>query len=247
MQNSSLTLATASKAVLITVFDNYLHDTNLETGWGFSCVVKIENKNILFDTGADGSILLNNMGKLGLDPKDMDLVVLSHIHGDHVGGLGEFLEKNVDVTVYFPASFPERFKEALEKFGAKYVDVSSPVKISDCTASTGEMGGMIKEQSLIVKTQKGITVITGCAHPGIVEIAERAKKLTGDKIHLVIGGFHLGGADDSSLLDIIKSLRELGVEKVAPCHCSGERARRLFERQYKSDYISNGVGKIIEI
>jgi 7,8-dihydropterin-6-yl-methyl-4-(beta-D-ribofuranosyl)aminobenzene 5'-phosphate synthase len=64
---------------------------------------------------------------------------------------------------------------------------------------------------------------------------------------LVIGGFHLGGAGDSKLRDIIKSFRELGVKKAAPCHCSGDRTRELFKEEYGEDFIANGVGMIIEI
>ncbi|MCK4428210.1 MAG: MBL fold metallo-hydrolase, partial [candidate division Zixibacteria bacterium] len=96
-------------------------------------------------------------------------------------------------------------------------------------------------------TEKGLVVITGCAHPGIVEILREAKKITNEDIYLVLGGFHLGGVGDSKLRDIIKSFRELGVKKAAPCHCSGDRTRELFKEEYGDDFIANGVGKIIEI
>ncbi len=83
----------AKNVTLITIYDNYQYNPKLKTGWGFSCLVKVNGKNILFDTGGNDSILLGNMEKMNIDPNQIDIVVLSHIHGDHTGGLTEFLEK----------------------------------------------------------------------------------------------------------------------------------------------------------
>jgi 7,8-dihydropterin-6-yl-methyl-4-(beta-D-ribofuranosyl)aminobenzene 5'-phosphate synthase len=236
-----------AKVSLITIYDNYQHDPQLKTGWGFSCLVKVGDKNILFDTGADGPTLLNNMEKLGIDPKAISAIVLSHIHGDHTGGLDGILEINSNFDVYLLKSFPDEFKNKVKSYKANVIEVSNPAKISENISTTGELGTSIKEQALIVKTQKGLVVITGCAHPGIVEMSRQAKKITGEEIYLVIGGFHLSGASDSKLRDITKGFRELGVKKAAPCHCSGDKTRELFKEEYGEDFIANGVGKIIEI
>lgn len=236
-----------AKVTLITLYDNYQHDPDLKTGWGFSCLVKAGGNNILFDTGADSPTLLDNMKKLEIDPKDINMIVLSHIHGDHTGGLLGILEMNSELTLYLPKSFPNDFKKGVESYKAKVVEVGDPTQISESVSTTGELGTWIKEQSLIVKTSKGLVVITGCAHPGIVDILREVKNITGEDIYLVLGGFHLSGAGDSELNKIVNSFRELGVKKVAPCHCSGDRTRELFKKEYKEDFISNGVGKIIEI
>lgn len=232
---------------LIVIYDNYLYDENLKTGWGFSCLVEISGKSVLFDTGADSPTLLSNMEKLGIDPKEINTIVLSHIHDDHVGGLSGFLEKHNRVTAYSPSSFPISFKEKIKSTGANFVDVSESIKIIDGIYSTGELGTWLKEQSLIVETKKGLIIITGCAHPGIVEIIKKTKELFNENIYLVLGGFHLGGTSDSQLRGIIKDFRGLGVQKAAPCHCSGDRCRELFQEEYGSDFIEVGVGKIIEI
>ncbi len=239
--------ASQTKVVLTTIYDNYEHEPELKTGWGFSCLVEVGDKNILFDTGGESSTLLYNMQKLGIDPKTINTIVLSHIHGDHTGGLLGILEINADVDVYLLKSFPSEFKDKVESYKANVVEVAGPVKIYENVSTTGELGTWIKEQALIVKTEKGLVVITGCAHPGIVEMLRQAKKMTNQKIYLVLGGFHLGGVADSKLRDIIRSFRELGVKKAAPCHCSGDRTRELFKEEYKEDFISNGVGKVIEI
>jgi 7,8-dihydropterin-6-yl-methyl-4-(beta-D-ribofuranosyl)aminobenzene 5'-phosphate synthase len=227
------------------IYDNYEYDNKLSTGWCFSCLIR--DKNILFDTGCDSSILLDNMKNLGISPKEIDSIVLSHIHGDHTGGLTGVLEINPNVTVYVPQSFPVSFKDEIKSYGSNVMDISDPTKICNGVYSTGEMGTWIKEQALMLRTEKGLVIITGCAHPGVVDMIKRAKEVTKESIYLVIGGFHLGGASDADLMQIINAFRELGVKKVGPCHCSGNRCRELFEEEYGDDFVEVGVGKIIEV
>ncbi len=233
---------------IIIVYDNYQVNPNLTTRWGFGSIISTPTKNILFDTGGNSSILLSNMEKMKIDPKDINILVISHIHGDHVGGLNGFLERNGDVKVYIPSSFPNSIRKKIKSYEAEYQDVRGSMPISDNVYTTGEMGTWIKEQSLILNTEKGLVVITGCAHPGVVNIAKNAKQILPDKnIYLVMGGFHLSGASDSELRSIIKGFRDIGVQKVAPSHCSGDRCRELFKEEYKQDYIESGVGKIIPL
>lgn len=234
---------------ITTIFDNYLafKNSHLRTGWGFGCLIKTKKNNILFDTGADGQTLLDNLKEIKINPKNIDIIVLSHIHGDHVGGLSGFLDKNSDVTVYLPASFPISFKNEIVSAGAEIIEIDKTLEIVKNIYSTGELGTFIKEQSLIINTERGLIIITGCAHPGIVNIIKKAKKLTGKDVYFVIGGFHLSGSSDSELREIINSFKKLNVKKVAPCHCSGDRCKELFREEYKNNFIANGVGKIIEI
>jgi 7,8-dihydropterin-6-yl-methyl-4-(beta-D-ribofuranosyl)aminobenzene 5'-phosphate synthase len=229
------------------VYDNNPCLEGLETAWGFSCVVRGLEKTVLFDTGGDGARLLRNMERLGIDPGEVDIVVLSHIHGDHTGGLHAFLEKNPNVTVYVPESFPERFKKEAEGYGAVVLDVKKPVNIFENVYSTGEMGDGIKEQALVVGTDRGLVVITGCAHPGIVEIIETAKSMLNDDVLLAIGGYHLGGKSREALRGIVSDFRRLGVRYVGPCHCTGGTAMQLFEEEYKDNFIRVGVGKVISV
>jgi 7,8-dihydropterin-6-yl-methyl-4-(beta-D-ribofuranosyl)aminobenzene 5'-phosphate synthase len=239
-------LQEAEKVTLTTVYDNYQHNPELRTGWGFACWIEIGNETILFDTGGDSETLLYNMERSGKDPKAIGKIVLSHIHGDHTGGLEGVLEKNPNVTVYLPKSFPQGFKNDV-KATSNLIEVGGPAKMSESVMTTGELGFAIKEQSLVISTEKGLVVITGCAHPGIVNILKEVKKLADEEIYLVLGGFHLGGTSDTELKNIIRSFRELGVKKAAPCHCSGDRTRELFRKEYEDDYTENGVGKVIEI
>jgi 7,8-dihydropterin-6-yl-methyl-4-(beta-D-ribofuranosyl)aminobenzene 5'-phosphate synthase len=238
---------------IITLYDNYQFNPQLKTDWGFSCLIRQGSKgegglSILFDTGADSGTLISNAEKMSLDSKEIDIIVLSHIHGDHTGGLEGILKIHSNPSVYLPQSFPQNFKDRVKSYGAEIIEVKEPGKISDNVYSTGELGTYLKEQSLIVDSHRGLIIITGCAHPGIVNIIKAAKEIFPEKnIYLVLGGFHLAGTPDAELSKIIQDFRKLGVEKVAPCHCSGDRTRELFKKEYQDNFIENGVGRKIEI
>jgi 7,8-dihydropterin-6-yl-methyl-4-(beta-D-ribofuranosyl)aminobenzene 5'-phosphate synthase len=232
---------------IIVVYDNNPYKAGLTTSWGFACVIKGAEKTILFDTGGSSAVLLGNMQQLGIDPKEIDIVVLSHIHGDHVGGLEGFLKENTSATIYLPASFPLELKEFLSRARVKMVEVNDPVMICSGVYSTGELGTWIKEQVLMISTKTGIIVITGCAHPGIVNILKVAKDLLEDRIQLAMGGFHLEAESKSKLEEIISDFKRLGVERVGPCHCSGDTVRRMFKQAYGNGYLDVGVGRLIEL
>ncbi len=226
---------------IVIVFDNKTLKPDLVPGWGFACVVRFGGKTILFDTGADGVILLDNMKKLNIDPQAIEAVVLSHAHGDHANGLGDFLRLISKVTVYLPQSFPQSYKENVMHSGTVVKEIHRAEELFNGVFTTGEMKGIIEEQALAFKTSEGTVVITGCAHPGIVEIVKMAKEITADSIHLVLGGFHFPKPA------VVSSFRKLGVQKAAPCHCSGDEALDFFLEAYGDAYIEIGVGKEIAI
>jgi 7,8-dihydropterin-6-yl-methyl-4-(beta-D-ribofuranosyl)aminobenzene 5'-phosphate synthase len=212
--------ATAVKQISITVvYDNNPYREGLTTSWGFSCLIRGTEKTILFDTGGNGFVLLENM---------------------------KFLEANNRVTVFLPASFPERFKISLKSRGIEIAEVQHPTKICEAVFSTGLMGTGLKEQSLMLHTDRGLILITGCAHPGIVNIIEAAKNLIRDDVLLVMGGFHLAGMQRPDLEKIITRFKQSGIKHVGPCHCSGDLARAMFKEAYQKNYIDVGVGRVLE-
>jgi len=237
------TVGTNELAIKV-IYDNNPYIQELGTAWGLSTLIVGTEKNILFDTGGDDSLLLSNMKKLAVEPDSIDAVVLSHIHGDHTGGLNTILEIKPQITVYLPESFPKKMKENIQKFGTN-VEVKQPIKICENVYSTGQLGKWIKEQSLIIRTKAGLIVIIGCAHPGIVKIVAAAKDLMKDNVLLVMGGFHLEWATKAKIEKTISAFKQLGVQYVAPCHCTGEKARSLFEKQFGKNYINIGAGKTI--
>jgi len=227
------------------VYDNHSLEENIEKDWGFSCFIEGLEKTILFDTGKNGSILLSNMGKLGIHPEEIDLVFLSHAHQDHTGGLDILLTKNSKMEVWLPEFFPSSFKETIKAEGAAVVEVNNFKKICEGAYTTGVIPGWIKEQSLILDTDKGLILVTGCAHPRIVKIIFKAKELLGKSIHMVFGGFHLAGFLEAEIEEIAARFRALDVKKVGPCHCSGDICNLIFAKEYQDDFIKIGAGKKI--
>jgi 7,8-dihydropterin-6-yl-methyl-4-(beta-D-ribofuranosyl)aminobenzene 5'-phosphate synthase len=227
----------------ITVYDNETLDPNLASAWGFACLV---GDDLLFDTGGDAGRLLSNMERMGIDPAGIGTVILSHAHGDHTGGLSGLLNTGVRPTVYVPRSFPQRFKADVRSL-TTLVEVAGPVEIRPGIHTTGEVGRDIAEQALAVETVEGLVVVTGCAHPGVVEMVRQAKESAGGEVGLVIGGFHLGSASRRQVERIIADFRDLGVRKVAPCHCTGARAMRMFAEEYEGDFVKVGAGRVITV
>ncbi|KPL03252.1 MAG: hypothetical protein AMJ90_03455 [candidate division Zixibacteria bacterium SM23_73_2] len=230
---------------ITTIFDNYSHDKNLRTGWGFSCLVEVGEKKILFDTGADGKVLLDNMKKMDLNPGIIDSVFLSHDHWDHTGGLPVFLDKNERAKVYFLKSFSEDLKSDIKNRENELLELEKFGMIDERVYTTGEIEHTVPEQAMVIDTSKGLIVITGCAHPGVVEITEKVKENLPKEIFLVLGGFHLLDKKNPQIDSVISALEDLGVQKVAPCHCSGVGALELFKKRYGENFIENGVGKVI--
>ncbi len=94
--------------------------------------------------------------------------------------------------------------------------------------STGQLGTTIHEQALVLETANGLAVITGCAHPGVVNMIRRAKQVANKDVYLLMGGFHMGGFSATQINKVIADFQQLSVQKAAPCHCSGDQTRRLF-------------------
>lgn len=189
--------------------------------WGFSALIETGKETLLFDTGWDGTLLLRHMEKIGVDPACVSKLVLSHQHWDHIGGLPEILCANPGIAVYVPVSFSENLKREINK-RASLIEVKEAIEISDSIWSTGELGDKTKEQSLVLSTEKGSYVLTGCAHPGIDAIMDAA--LCHGKIKGILGGLH-----DS---DMFERLEEM--ELIAAGHCTShkEKIRELFPTKF---------------
>jgi len=239
---------TTEKVLTFTIlYDNYVHKEGTKADWGFACLIEGLEKTILLDTGTQSDILFYNIQQLDVDIQKIDKIFITHIHGDHTGGLLPLLDKMSSVDVYIPDSFPDNYIHSIQRKGAKVIEVKKPVKICNNAFSTGEMGDTIKEQSLIINTKPGVVLITGCSHPGIVQILQRVKKLYDKPILLVFGGFHLMRKSEAELINIIQDFQRLGVQQCGATHCTGDKAIDYFKNAFAENYITMGTGKVIQI
>jgi 7,8-dihydropterin-6-yl-methyl-4-(beta-D-ribofuranosyl)aminobenzene 5'-phosphate synthase len=242
--------ATVAVPVTVTVtdvYDNRVIQAGLRGDWGFACLIQGFGQTILFDTGADAQILLANLRALGLEETRIDLVVLSHEHSDHTGGLAEVARLNPGLTVYCPASFAGGLTGVVQAAGGQVIPVHSPM--SPCPGATVTaplIGDSIAELGLLLQTSRGPVFVTGCAHPGITSMVQEATSLAGRPLFTVLGGFHLLRASAGRVHSVIGELQALGVQACGPAHCTGEEAIALFQEAYGSGFIPMGVGAILE-
>jgi 7,8-dihydropterin-6-yl-methyl-4-(beta-D-ribofuranosyl)aminobenzene 5'-phosphate synthase len=228
------------------IYDNIPDDPRLKTDWGFSAYIQYHNQVVLFDTGANGQFLFQNMQILAIDPASVQAVVLSHIHNDHTGGLEAFLSVAAHPPVYLLAAFGDPFIKQTQ-WMAEVVDAMPGQEITEDILTTGEVPGNFPEQALVIRTPRGLIVLTGCAHPGIVRMVEKAIKLTGEPVYMVLGGFHLLEANDIEIETILADLKRLGVQVVAPSHCTGEHAITMFVSEYGVNFLPSGAGNVISL
>jgi 7,8-dihydropterin-6-yl-methyl-4-(beta-D-ribofuranosyl)aminobenzene 5'-phosphate synthase len=205
------------------LYDNTAFQSGLKSDWGFSCHVEAQNRSILFDTGTNGSLLIDHMNKLGIDPLCIEDVFISHPHFDHVGGLSTLLNRNNNVTVYVPASF-KGIKSARQ-----VINVEEPNELNENIYTTGELEGI--EQSMAVKTEKGLVLIVGCAHPEMKNILQTISRF--GKVHAIIGGLH--GFREFELLQ--------DIELICPTHCT--RHKGEIRSLFPGKYIEGGAGRIL--
>ena len=205
------------------LYDNTATSTRLKPDWGFSCLIETGNRNILFDTGGNGKILIDNMDALGVDPSTIDDIFISHQHFDHIGGLSAVLNLNERAVLHIPPSLR----------GIKYpngiIKYDKPVEIYPGIFTTGELGNI--EQSMFIDTEKGSVVIIGCCHPGLGKILGTFPEI---KISLIVGGLH--GSEEYDAMN--------KAENICPTHCTkniDEIKKRLPDK-----YIQGGAGTVIE-
>jgi len=206
------------------VYDNTTAREDLLPDWGFACLVAFAGRTILFDTGANGRLLLANLARLGFDPAAIDEIFISHAHFDHTGGLAS-LAAIRDYPLWLPGSLTAPAwpgpVQALHHAQAIHPDLFS----------TGELMGV--EQSLVVRLGADVAVIAGCSHPGVGLILDSAARF--GRPTALIGGLH--GFRDLHRLE--------GLQLVCPAHCTQYQAE--IQAAFPSKYVEAGAGRVIAL
>ncbi|HEC88343.1 MAG TPA: MBL fold metallo-hydrolase [Thermoplasmata archaeon] len=285
----------AKKAKIYTLLEDYAgYNTSFYAQHGISFLIEIElgrmKKRILFDVGQSAEPISYNMKLLGVDPKTIDMIFLSHCHYDHTQGLVGILKEigkrdipivahptifrnHIRLTPYLKTigMIEENTKEEIEKYGGKFFLTKAPIPIVNGLFSTGEIevredfekeaiierytvdelgvyeDKMIDDMSLVLKLDRGIVVISGCSHAGIVSITKKAINLAEEpNVKAIIGGFHLIDAGKERINKTIKRLTEMNVEKVYAGHCTGLIAECRFKEVWKDNFEKLHSGKLIE-
>jgi 7,8-dihydropterin-6-yl-methyl-4-(beta-D-ribofuranosyl)aminobenzene 5'-phosphate synthase len=257
---------------------------------GFSAMIKADGGGpaLLFDTGLSRDGMMRNFDVLGIKPRDIGAIVLSHGHADHTGGLGAIVSRlgrrRVPLAIHPDAmlkrkvvlpggrehSLPPPSRRLLKDKRIDLVVERGPSTLLDgLVLITGEIprttdfergfpihwawaGGKWRPDPLIHDDQaavvnvrgKGLVILTGCGHAGVVNTIRYARELTGvERVHAVIGGFHLSGPLFEPLIEpTIKALWEFAPDIIAPAHCTGWRATHAIAREFPEAFVPNSVG-----
>jgi 7,8-dihydropterin-6-yl-methyl-4-(beta-D-ribofuranosyl)aminobenzene 5'-phosphate synthase len=264
---------------------------------GFSALVRIEKdgreRTLLFDTGVSPNGMVENMRRLGIAPSDVEVIVLSHGHWDHVTGMEGLVRvlgrtrlpvmihpefwnrRRVSFPGLEPAELPSTSRAALQEMGFAIVEELHPSFLLDgAVLITGEVdrttpfetgfqghealrdGGwradplILDDQALVVSLgDRGLVILSGCGHAGIVNTVRYARKLTGnDTVAAIIGGFHLSGPMFEQIIEpTVDALAELSPSLLVPAHCTGWRAVHRLATRFPDAFVMSTVGTAITL
>ena len=230
-------------ATISILYDNRAQ-ADLRPGWGFAAWVSVGDESVLFDTGADKLVFENNARALGCNVSTLGALVLSHEHCDHIGAVSSVTRKGL--RLYVPAAFARRFA-GHRRSGVRFLAVRGPEQICPGVKSTGQFGRKIREQALLVDGTEGPVLVTGCAHEGIVNVAELATRLAGRPLALILGGFHLDRREEADVRYVAEQLLRLGVVRIAPCHCTGDGATAILRDAYGDRFVEVSAGSQVKV
>jgi len=202
--------------------------------WGLSFLI---DDDILFDAFGDARVLMVNLRRFKVDICGIKEVVVSHEHWDHVEGLWPLLMQKPWLNIYLSQNADPALKDKIRAWGGNVFEVSDPVRLKDGVHVSGEIMGRyadkdMPEQTMVLETEKGLVIIAGCAHPGMLTIINHVKKAFCKPVHGVIGGFHLKDYSREEIGAVVDGLKSAGVDMVAPLHCTGSRAEKSFRESF---------------
>jgi len=159
----------------------------------------------------------------------------------------------------------------LENLGARFNLTTKPVRITNNIMTTGEVplvtdyeevddklyvreadawrpDTVPDDLSLIINTELGLVIVLGCCHRGVINTLYHAQKLTGvKKINMVLGGSHLYTASEGQLWQTIAALKELDIQRLGLCHCTGLPVLTLLAEEFGDKFFFNSAGVILEL
>jgi len=259
---------------------------------GFSAIVRTtagnSTRTMIFDFGFSAFGAAYNAKILKAPMRDVEVMVLSHGHSDHFGGIAELTrmigKRGIQLVLHprafsyprylkplprFKMFFPRLIREELEKKEIEIVETTKPYPLLDghvlflgeIERTTDFEKGFpiayreedgkekwdpIEDDTAIAMNVrgKGLIVLSGCSHSGIINTVNHAKKVTGiEKVHAVMGGFHLAGPLFEPIIEATtEAMSKINPNYIIPCHCTGRKAVMHMEKEMPDRFIFNMSG-----
>lgn len=229
--------------VISVVFDGKTRYAECMVGWGFSCY--LHEVKLLFDTGEDPYKLRNNLHVLGIPQREIVRVFLSHCHFDHIRGI--FALEDAAPQVWVARGLLDSdFQKALQDKGFVLSNGNGLLAPPYGVFRVIQHSGLV-EQALVIRGERGLSLLFGCAHWGLDRWVEMVRSQIDGPIDLVMGGYHLLGATPRRIQQVIDELLQMGVRRVAPCHCTGSKARHFLQEAFGENFLDLSVGDVVEI
>lgn len=250
--------------------ENAVCDAVWQAEWGFSALIEYGGAQILFDSGYS-DVWLRNAKIANVDLDKTDVIVLSHFHDDHTRGLlfhpfrnrhriichprvltdishcddPEVIQDYRNIRAKLKSDFDiETISEPMEVFPGAFFLGEIP-RVTPFERGTFFNDPMEDDTAMAFRTDKGAVVIAGCSHAGICNIAIRAKEVTGQKLHAVIGGFHMMKEENPPIDETIDWFAKEQVDRLLPMHCVEFEYLVRFHAAFAMPKLS--AGDLIEI
>ncbi len=219
---------------------------------GVALWIEADGVKVLFDTGSTG-VVRENAATLGIDLSDADAIVLSHRHHDHTGGLDRVLDIARRARVHAHPSFGAGIRSARLRLSPAPETVVPGIhttgeveRVTDFEGPRTPSRHFPDDQALYLETARGIVVVVGCAHAGIVNTLRHVAKLARTaKLHALVGGMHLLRASQVRCRKMMQAFREIGLDIIGPCHCTGKDVISQVEREFPAEFVRCQTGTVL--
>jgi 7,8-dihydropterin-6-yl-methyl-4-(beta-D-ribofuranosyl)aminobenzene 5'-phosphate synthase len=235
------------------LYDSFGKSPTLTMDWGFAALVEYGGKRILFDTGNNAQIFEHNVKAAGVDLQKLDFVVMSHRHGDHMGGLAYLLKVNPTVKIYAPKERSGVYGDDQPSSTWYRKDPSLPAEQRYYSGAPPEIihMGEAWPNANFQLIDKNIEIVPGMYlialvsdQPGTLEVHELSLAIrTPDGLVLVVGCSHPGVehiVQEASAIDPHINLLFGGLHQIQAPDPEVERIARVLHDQYKVDRIAPG-------